>query len=105
GEPGARGIPGGAVAAGELVVGLPRALELLGGEGHARRRPLAAEGLKQLLEQDVLGLPDALAGVERGEEMDAALAGPEQLLGRRVPAGAVAHELDRIGGPVELPRR
>src|SRR6266508_5410204 len=103
GQLAARRRAGGGIAARELVVRLPRSLELLGGEGHAGRRSLAAQWLEELLGQHVRVLADSLPRVEGAEEMDAALAGLDQLLERGVPPGAVAHELDGLGGAVELP--
>src|SRR5262245_34846898 len=98
-------VAGAGIAARELVVRLARALELLGGHGDARGGAFAPERREELLGQHVLVLPDALAGVEGAQEVDAPLAGLDELVERGVPAGAVADELHRLGGPIELPRR
>src|SRR5262245_48737377 len=74
GELGAARVARRGIAAGEAVVGLSGALELLGGERHAGRRALAAERPEQLLRQHIGVAPDALARVERAYQVDAPLA-------------------------------
>src|SRR5262249_18869253 len=90
--------------AGELVVGVAGVVELFGREGDACGRALPAERLEELLGQHVLRLADALARIEGTQEMDATLAGLDQLLERGIPAGAVADQFDGVRWPVELPR-
>src|SRR5262249_450808 len=103
GQLGPRRIAGRGIEAGALAVGRPPVLDPAGREAPAGRRTLAAGRLEELLRQHVLRLADALARVERAEEVDSALAGLDQLVDRGVPACAVAHQLDRVGRSVELP--